>query len=67
MKTLSLKEMENIIGESKFGDFCAGFGAGQVGIAVAVKIGLIAAPPIGATVGAVILAIDIACAAEWFF
>lgn len=59
--------MEAISGESRFGDFCAGFAAGQVGIAVAVKIGLIAAPPIGATLGGIVFAIDVACAAEWFF
>ena len=61
MKTLSLQQMETVNGESAFGSFCAGFAAGQVGVAVAVKIGLIAAPPIGATLGAVILAIDAAC------
>lgn len=67
MKTLSLNQMENISGESRFGSFCAGFAAEQVGIAVAVKIGLIAAPPVSATVGAIVFAIDVACAAEWFF
>ncbi|WP_162989963.1 hypothetical protein [Chryseobacterium sp. 6424] len=67
MKTLSLQQMESINGESGFSSFCAGFAAGQVGVAVAVKIGLIAAPPVGATVGAVVLAIDAACALEWFF
>lgn len=61
MKKLSVQQMENVEGGGAFSSFCAGFGAGQVGIAAAVKIGLIAAPAVGATMGAIVLLIDAAC------
>lgn len=61
MKSITIQQMENIEGGSAFSDFCKGFGAGQIGVAAAVRLGIIAMPAIGQTVGTIILAIDIAC------
>lgn len=66
MKSLTLQQMESVEAGSKFTAFCAGFGATQAGIWAAVKIGLIAAPAIGAGMATVVGLIDVACAvAAW--
>ena len=62
MKNLTIQQMENIEGGSKLTAFCAGFAAGQAGVWLAVKIGLIAAPAVGAGMAAVVGLIDLACA-----
>lgn len=64
MKSLTIKQMEDIDGGSKFGAFCAGFAAGEIAAAGAIAIGLVVAPPLGAAAYVLLGAINIACAYE---
>lgn len=66
MKKLTLDNLENINGGMDAMEaFCAGFTVGSVTGAVAIKLalryGLLATNPIGATAATVMLAIDVAC------